>query len=106
MEWLPDRWNGLIAIGTPKVKTVHWAHPDTEVRKDRERIGLETQVVYPVNDAYHFYGWSMGSQQKIYQDTGMYSSSKRALLYDGGDLMKVFIEGIYFLLIDLKDNLQ
>lgn len=48
----------------------------------------------------------MGSHQKIYQDAGMYSSSKRALLYDGGDLMEVLIEGIYFLLIDLKDNLQ
>ncbi len=35
-----------------KVKTVHWACPDAEVRKRGERTGLDTPVVHAVNDVY------------------------------------------------------
>lgn len=40
----------LILSGTPKAKADYWVDSDTEVRKNRERSGLDTHVFYSVND--------------------------------------------------------
>jgi hypothetical protein len=50
----------MIEVGTPVVKTVYWIQTgprrsvvtDAELRKHREQKGLETPVVYAVNDVH------------------------------------------------------
>lgn len=50
----------MIEVGTPVVKTVYWIKKarsgaigtDAELRKHREQKGLETPVVYAVNDVH------------------------------------------------------
>ena len=54
----------MIEVGTPEVKTVYWIRmaikdegridkkTDAELRKHREQKGLETPVVYAVNDVH------------------------------------------------------
>ena len=50
----------MIEVGTPEVKTVYWImvgkkkpnETDAELRKHREQKGLETPVVYAVNDVH------------------------------------------------------
>lgn len=36
----------------PKAKAFYWNNTDTEIRKLRERMGLDTPVVLTVNDGY------------------------------------------------------
>lgn len=54
----------MIEVGTPEVKTIYWIRKgfndgsrksnrtDAELRKHREQKGLETPVVYAVNDVH------------------------------------------------------
>jgi len=62
----------MIEVGTPEVKTVYWIRKDfkekrkfertdTELRKHREQKGLETPVVYAVNDVHSLSKESSGS---------------------------------------------
>lgn len=53
----------MIEVGTPEVKTVYWirksreiptGRTDAELRKHREQKGLETPVVYAVDDVHSF----------------------------------------------------
>lgn len=63
----------MIEVGTPEVKTVYWIRKkikdesrifektDAELRKHREQKGLETPVVYAVNDVHSLSKESSGS---------------------------------------------
>lgn len=41
-----------IQVGTPKAKATIHSITDTEARRRRYQIGLDTRVVYAVNDEY------------------------------------------------------
>lgn len=41
-------------VRIPEMKMVSWNRTDAEQRRYRERRGLETPVVYTVNDVCHF----------------------------------------------------
>jgi len=62
----------MIEVGTPEVKTIYWIRKgfhgesrkskrtDAELRKHREQKGLETPVVYAVNDVHSLSRQSSG----------------------------------------------
>jgi hypothetical protein len=66
----------MIEVGTPEVKTVYWIRKkfkdygrnlkktDAELRKHREQKGLETPVLYAVNDVHSLSRQSSGSLGK------------------------------------------
>ena len=55
----------MISWGTPKAKAVHWDLPDSETRKRGEQKGLDTLVVYALNDDHWFSGVSTLSETKL-----------------------------------------